>query len=358
MDGWRQRRARTPAFYVPVKLNPELIPPEKWLFAAYFLNLLHWKWITWRADANGFIRLKWEYLTRVLPRPIWPELRTQLVALGVIEVDGHFHFRAGGDHPKCMGYRLMPDYRKTKRILCTDESLARKIRAVYASDSAVHLPVQRWLNEKLDLLQFDMDMAQTIVAKMEPNADSEISVTDYQKLLTEACKRIANGDHWLHCDRFGRVHTPITSLPKGLRSCLRIDGHRLVGLDLANSQPLIAGLVASQFHGSKATQARLRQRIFRAGANPYHCRKPRPAGRAANRPDLQRYMELCEAGQLYESLMSPDDDRDRIKRCFLTAMYGKNHWEDRLKKRLTSQYPSVAGMLWSLKAKTTDTRLM
>ena len=52
---------------------------------------------------------------------------------------------------------------------------------------------------------------------------------------------------------------------------------------------------------------------------------------------------------MYESLMRAGDDRDQIKRGFLTAMYGKNHWRDPLKDQLTQLYPSVAGMLTSLK---------
>jgi hypothetical protein len=47
--------------------------------------------------------------------------------------------------------------------------------------------------------------------------------------------------------------------------------------------------------------------------------------------------------------MRPGDDRGRVKRRFLTAMYGKNHWQDSIKHQLSKHYPSVAGMLKSLK---------
>ena len=144
------------------------------------------------------------------------------------------------------------------------------------------------------------------------------------------------------------VDTALTSLKKELRTCLKVNGQRLVGLDLANSQPLIAGLVAQQFHRSNKAAVRLRDRIFKDKSNPYHRRHLQQSD--TDRLDLKRYIEICEKGQLYESLMENGDDRDRVKCRFLTSMYGKNNWCDPLKDRLTRLYPSVAGMLTFLKA--------
>ena len=335
-------QAKPPAFYVPVNLDPSIIPRGQRQLAAFFLNLLHWKWLCWQADEQGYIRLKRSYIIRVIPSEIWPLLRDRLCVKGVIHWNA---FWTPGRQSQ--GYRLAPEYRQTKRIECTNDALARRIHEVYATETVPLLPVHRWLQEKLALLEFDLALAQKTIATMEPDSDSTMPVAEYRQMLAEMCKRIVNDDYWFVCDRFGRVHTPITSLAKELRKCLQVDGQPLVGLDLANSQPLIAGLVARQFYCSATRAVRLQNRTFKQDGNPYHCRHLEWS--EASQPDLKRYLEVCEAGQLYESLMQADDDRDRIKRRFLTAMYGKNHWRDPLKDQLTQLHPSVAGMLTSLK---------
>ncbi len=333
-----------PNFYVPVNLAPEIFPKDHRWFVAYFLNLLHWKWLCWQADAKGWIHLKRYYLTRVIPPEIWPAIRDRLVGKGVIDFD---RFWTPGKESQ--GYKLAPEYRQTKRIACKNEALARRIWAVYASESVPLIPVHRWLADKLDLIEFDTASACKIIDTMEPDEDSSTSVEEYRQILTEACTRIANGDYWFSCDRFGRVHMPITSLAKELRCCLTVGGQRLVNLDLANSQPLIAGLLAQQFYRSKKAAVRLRERTFKDKANPYRRRHLQQSD--TNLPDLKRYIKICEEGHLYESLMQNGDDRDRIKCRFLTAMYDKNNWRNPLKDRLTCLYPSVAGMLASLKSR-------
>ena len=122
----------------------------------------------------------------------------------------------------------------------------------------------------------------------------------------------------------------------------------MVGYDLANCQPLLAGLVAVDFHRNKMSAHRLRHRRFSEGANPYRARKWPPPRHFKIRSDLEAYLELCERGELYESL----GNRERIKKQFMTAMFGKPVYHDSVKEQLVRLYPSVAEMLASLKAKT------
>ena len=335
-------QAEPPAFYVPINLDPRIVAKGQRQYAACFLSLLHWKWLCWQADDSGWIPLKHAYITRIIPDKVWPTLRERLWGKRVILWSG---FWTPGK--QAQRYQIAPEYRQTKRIECTNDALARRIHEVYATETVPLLPVHRWLQEKLALLEFDLALAEKIITTMEPDTDSTMPIAEYRQMLAEMCKRIVNEDYWFMCDRFGRVHTPITSLAKELRKCLRVDGQPLVGLDLANSQPLVAGLIARQFYHSRMKAMRFRSRTFQQDGNPYHRRHLE--GSETNRPDLNRYLEVCEAGQLYESLMQADDDRDRIKRRFLTAMYGKNHWRDPLKDQLTQLHPSVAGMLTSLK---------
>ena len=329
---------KPPAFYVPVRMNPKILPKEQRQYAAFFLNLLHWKWCCWQAEADGFIRLKQEYILRVIPQEIFHPIRRRLVGRGIVEFDATWV-----PDTRCQGYRLADAYRKTKRIVCRNKELAERIQKLYTAERGPCLPVHRWLESKLDLLTFDWERAQEVIAKMQPDDDSSLAVEEYRQAVAEACQRLAHADHWFHCDDYGRCHTPVTNLPKELRCCLSVDGQPLVNLDLANSQPLMAGIVAAEYYGSKRKAARLLARRF-GGKNPYCGRTPQTA--ATQKPDLANYLKVCEEGRLYESLMLPGEERERFKREFFGMMYGKKR---RRGSRLEVAYPAVAEMLARLK---------
>lgn len=338
---------KPPAFYVPREMSPATIPKGQRQLAAFLLNLIHWKWVCWQADDAGYVRLKAEYVTKIIPPTVWPALRTRLEAMGIIEVDNHYVH--GGRRPQAMGYRVTPGYHNTKRIECSDPVLARRIKRAYAADSVPWRPIHHHLRAQLDRVEIDLEKAERIITTMQPDNPEKITLTDYRHTLNGHAARIANGDHWLTVDRYGRVHTAITSLARELRPCLSIDGKRLVGYDLANSQPLIVGIVARQYHASRSTAKRLCGRTYQLKGNPYHRRQPEPVG--ATLGDLKRYIDVCERGQLYESMMVPGDDRDQVKTAWLTMLYGRNHWKGRLSNRLTDEYPSIATLLREVKKK-------
>lgn len=332
------------AFYVPSNLNPALIPKGQWQYAAYLLNLIHWKWICWRADKDGYVFLKTKYLCRVIPRTMWVSLRHTLSELGVIETDGKIRF--GSPQAKCRGFRLASNYRQAKRIECTDTAIIRKIRKL---KQQAHLPVHRWLESKLELIDFDKEKAESIISTMYPKAGSPLDDEEYRQLITQQCNKFTDKELRLTIDRFGRVHTPLTSLPNELRSCLSVYGETLVNIDLANSQPLFAGLVATNYYRNRTARQRFCERTFPEDVNPYHKRSITTA--EVERPDLTRYLEVCQAGQLYGSVMQPGDQKDKIKRAWLIMMYGRNHLRSQLKAQFENQYPSVAAMLKDLKRK-------
>lgn len=328
--------ARPAAFYVPV--NSQLQPQFE-EYDAYFLNLLHWKWLCWQADGRGWIRLKTRYITRVIPRDVWPNLCETLVGQAVIYQSGFFV--PGVCSRK---YQIAPDHRCTRRLGCSNPVLAARIRSVY--DERNHLqPVHRWLRDKLGLITLDCTKAESVLQSLRPDVSSPMPCHQYHTLLREQCKLIADGEMLPTVDRFGRVHTPITSLAKPLRDCLSVDGQGLVNIDLANSQPLIAGILASQFHQDRSAAHRLRRRSFSPGKNPYHKRMPQPA--QTDREDLLRYLAVCEQGQLYESF---GGDREQVKQQLLTAFYDKARMPlSPLQRQIAERYPSVHAMLTSVK---------
>jgi hypothetical protein len=349
----REARHRTPhrpkhkwtgkqaAFYIPRNLSLEMFREPLRLPICYILNLLHWKYVCWRADEDGYVRLLSNLITRVL-RNDWTEVREQLVAAGIVEWD---QTTARG---KAYGYRLAESYRKTHRIFCTDDGLNARIEAAYAREEKSRLPIHRWLQAKLDWLDFDLDRALSLVATMRPDKDSPMDPDDYRARLAGQCQRLAGKDHYLVCDRFGRVHTLLTSLPKELRGCLSVRGRPLVGWDLANSQPLIAGLVARQFFRSVDARYRLTNSTFGQEANPYHKGVSMMEVGAALPPDVDKYIRCCEEGRLYESL---DADRERVKKAFLTIMFGPNRYRSPMKTAFAGAYPAIARMFHELKRK-------
>jgi hypothetical protein len=368
----RRRRVETPlvikpaAFYVPTGLDLDIYPAQyKWP-AAYFLNLIHWKTGVWQANEEGYVQLKYAYLRRVIPRqlckPILAMLKGASTYPTVVEDDAKVIRGC-----KCLGYRITPGYRDTQRVVCTDDTINRKIARVYAKDDRATQKVHHWLRTKLSLLRFDMDKARSIIEKMKPKRGrkgASLPVKDYRRQRLEYCDRIHNGDHWFTCDRFGRVHTPITALERKLRCCLSVAGQQLVNIDLANSQPLILGLVARQYYKGRMAKSRFLSKTFaeKAGRqSPYCTREVRAMSKDGNvsvPEDLVRYVRVCEEGRFYESMMTAADEKrgkDRFKKRFYRVLFGRNgsrsHHRNALRAVFRQQYPSAAKVLRALKRK-------
>ena len=99
---------------------------------------------------------------------------------------------------------------------------------------------------------------------------------------------------WSKMDSFGRYHTPLTNLSKGIRNCLRCNGQEIVGFDFANFQPALLTLLS------------------RAGF-----------------PERERenYFSLCKKGQIYEYMAGRCpiySSRKKAKMGFLSMLNMKN----------------------------------
>ncbi|MHB8971321.1 MAG: hypothetical protein ACYC3X_18845 [Pirellulaceae bacterium] len=337
------RTNKTPAFYVPVNMDPKMIPRGQRQLAAYVLNLVHWKTACWQADRHGYVHLMNKFLTKIIPQAEWSPLRERLEGLGVLEIDSHYMKGL-----QAMGYRIPAEYRATRRVICSDPQLAERIAQAYRFESIPWLPVHKQLAAALNRLTMDMEHAARVIPALMPD-DSKMDPAEYQRITWQQCERIADQDHHPVVCKYGRFHSMVTRLAKKLRPCLKLDGQPLVGVDLANSQPLILGIVARQYWSDKKVAHRLRERRYASNANPYNGRALRRV--EATTEDLKCYLDICQAGQLYESLMQPGDDRDAVKTALLTALYGKNHWHGKLQDHYEQTYPSVARMLREIKRK-------
>ena len=73
---------------------------------------------------------------------------------------------------------------------------------------------------------------------------------------------------WFVVDAYGRIHTPLTNLPRLLRAHLAVEGRRLVGVDIGESQPLFIGLALATAAGD--TTGREEEQEAGRGGDGHH----------------------------------------------------------------------------------------
>jgi hypothetical protein len=130
--GARERAAaktvKPAVFYVSPDIDRGWFPDDEHYWrACYFLNLIRWKQITWRANAAGYSQLLHSLLTRYVRPAVLKVIKEILLGGKVIECDG-----TAVAGRKAFGYRLTEPYRKTAKLVCDDGQLNRRIAAVQA----------------------------------------------------------------------------------------------------------------------------------------------------------------------------------------------------------------------------------
>src|SRR5262245_13844976 len=80
-------KGKPAAFYLPVDLDLTIIPELDRDYACYFLNLIHWRWCCWKANAAGYSQLLYRLLTRIIPRQALKSIKDILIRNKVIECD-------------------------------------------------------------------------------------------------------------------------------------------------------------------------------------------------------------------------------------------------------------------------------
>ena len=346
--------------------------------AEYLLHTINQRRIGWHADGLGFVNLKAEYLRRVMGRNALIPVREELKNVGAIDYRKHFVPGVSS-----MQYRLMEPFQPSRFVTCRDHGLLRRVRRVYTEEEGRLLPVHRWLKAKLATFILDVERARSIVSGMVPDMDSGIDVETYRALIgdqvTAFADELASGDVRLTCDEYGRVHTPLTNMPKSLRCCVASPEGLLTGIDLANSQPLFAGMVAREY-ATSSDKARSRLRQWKPPTKPYGkqseaCKDPgsqqtqqKPPSitmaeksqlplktttcdyRLRGTADLYEYLELCCRGRLYEELKPNDLERNDFKHfIFRDVFFGADQHPSALRETFAERFPTVARVLRELK---------
>lgn len=344
-------------------LRGSLRPGAKYLF--HVINSQKQKW---QEDRHGFVNLRYDYLRKIIGQAELKEIRDTLEQFSVIE--WRRSFTPG---QRSMGYRLTAPFEECSVEFSEDQRLLRRLRRQWSEDERWLLPVHRWLWSCLKRVQLDEDSALSIVSELTPDHDSPLGKSQYQRLLrntvTTFAEQLRNGVVPLRCDHYGRVHTPITRLPKPIRCCLSIDGRKFVSVDLKNSQPLFCGIVASAYErASKQKRSSMRQ--WQATRRAYG-RQTRPpcsitakessqvvqshTGSAcclAGPGDLSEYIRNCLNGQFYEVLNHGNRDRSEFKKCvFRDVFFGSDRYPSAVRTEFQSRYPTLHRVIADLKSR-------
>ncbi len=186
-----------------------------------------------------------------------------------------------------------------------------------------------------------------------------------------AAESINSGRPYTLVDYFGaRFHSPFCSLSKAVRPYVRLHGAPLVGLDIANCQPLLVGLVAKSYqrHGDSLRSWSSFEKIngwTGKGRRPDIYKSADgyldglvgsigPEGWEEDKDDLDRYVRLCSEGSWYEEVMEHTGwSRDEAKVEYLRYLYAshKAATTKTVRDLMSDYFPSVDDVVKSIKKK-------
>lgn len=385
--GRRTARTGPPTHvYVPATFDPKVHLPDNLQrygdCARYFLHRIIWGRVQRRLTLDEFVPIKFDYLRGVIPDRVIKPLKEALLHSAVVECDNHYI-----DGEKSLGYRLRSPH-VTARIVLTclnDGVTAEKVRANRQAEfKRVRLDVHKYLRGHYRRLEIDLPLALDLL-KGDPNY--EVNKIPPQQIAAK---------EWsFSVCRYGRVHTDLTRCPREVRPALRMGGEPLVGIDVANSQPLFLALLLINYRrcGNKTfayvtfpekrsnPYDQIDEIISRTILNystkeenkitpPHHasittrmtCGKEKKTlevealattVNGANRvelyqqflkPDEVCFVRLCEQGRLYEDFMDRLEMpvRNWVKKLFFEMIYGDNRFQSPLKADFTEVFPNVA----------------
>lgn len=212
-----------------------------------------------KSASDGYVMLKFDYLREIIPDKILKNLRNALEKSKVIDCQKQYITGV-----KSYGYKFgqsvigspiirteIVEAKTSNRILKQSKSDSQKTKL------DVHKHLRGWLRKtKIDRQQ----------------ALETIKNHSRYDLVSLPIEAIANRDeHFVIC-RFGRVHSSLTNLISGARSCLSIQEKHLVSIDIVNSQPYFLALLISKYRssGNKAYANVTFASKSLDKSNPYH----------------------------------------------------------------------------------------
>lgn len=204
-------RLRDKTAYIPASIDPQTFSRQVRDYACWILNLIGRYQRRHQLSAEAWVPLPQAYLETMMSYSSYRHVIGDLISRDFIERKD-----SPGDHT-CYCYRFTAPYRAdrlvpypiTKRVL-----LKRLYACQLATADGLRLPVHRTLFRWL----------QTVTISDDAPDKPELN-------------EIREGNLWTKVCDYGRVHTPITSLPGEFRPYLRLDGYAdLVSVDVSHCQ--------------------------------------------------------------------------------------------------------------------------
>ncbi len=231
---------------------------------------------------------------------------------------------------------LLENIRRERERMADEQA-----RRLAEPGSTISRQVFEHLRQNLDRLRID---------RVEPRSPTEQIIID----------RIRRRASWAKVCEYGRLHTALTSLPRRLRQYLRVDGRRLAGVDIGESQPLFVALgLASNTHGTapphhtpaaqphptphhRAPPLMLHHDYQTGNDSGYAHRGESPTMLHHATADLGDWLGLCERRGLYQAVADLlAVERKAVKESVMAALFGRPEHRTRASRALERLFPDT-----------------
>jgi hypothetical protein len=326
------------SIYCPATFRPDDLPGDEQQFAdgiGYFMHAVMLRRIHdsryRKGYRRGFVALKSDFMRRILGRHNWTPVRRLAIAHRFIECDERF---LAGSHAK--GYRILPPHVSVPwpRHDVDDRNMAVRLtrwrndrrraiwEAIHAGKASIAPDVCDFLFEHLQRVELRDD------APLDQFAP-EVAI---------AADLIRHGEWFFVPDKYGRLHTNLTNLKRELRPFLKVDGAVLGNLDIANSQPLFAGILTKR---RKEEKGEGEEKGRREPSQGLYVGQSDIDG-VAIQDDNDKYLNLCENGSLYRFVHEHlPDGRDfaQTKKRVLTTLFDRDNRRNAVYRVLDEHFP-------------------
>lgn len=242
--------------------------------------------------------------------------------------------RIGGYIPGEQSYK----YRYTENYLSPyqpseldNQELLRKIRELNAKKGRKETKSYPRQKQQLRTMTINYEKAIELIKKEYPDKKD---IKKYNYAIGQVT-RILNDEPYFIEDPSGkRIHTPLTNLPKFLRSEVKIEGKYLSGIDIANSQMYFS--VKSLLNPESVKE-------FFPGNFPLMMLK---SLRLSEQKDVTEFLYLVSNAQFYKYLETEFIKEglifgDRLKEKIFTLIFEENHLTSKAKKIFQKHFPIV-----------------
>ena len=269
----------------------------------YFINLLYERQ-AYDRSLDDWVPLNARMLQKVMGRQ-QKRIKDTLIRLGIVEARNNGQYVVGD---KSIQYRLTEQYQneRYRRVPPVKASVVRHLSAERKSRLMPKTKLQQKLAAWVIRLHIDREAAFRAIEYLEGRRWC---------LSRAAIENIAERRFYFSPDKYGRIHTNLTSLPRTLRPFLTVDGQPLWNIDIACSQPVFLYALISKQPAFKSISSNISSKYNTSFSSPYD----------TTLDDVALYYSLVCTGQLYEFIMQTAGITDRkvAKDAFFLFIYCK-----------------------------------